>query len=135
MPHKDAAGGDAEVRSPGAPEDAAPPLREPLAHRDPGQFAQVQRSVVVSLRAILGVTCRVTYGVTHGVTRSVSRGDTRGDTRGVSRGVNRRVNRRVTRRVTRRDTRGNTQTADIELKGQAERRPVSCSHLPMFKEM
>ena len=119
MPHKDAAGGDAEVRSPGAPEDAAPPLREPLAHRDPGQVAQVQRSVVVSLRAILGVTCRVTYGVT----RSVSRGDTRG----VSRGVNRRVTRRVTR--------GDTQTADIELKGQAERPPVSRSHLPMFKEM
>ena len=95
MPHKDAAGGDAEVRSPGAPEDAAPPLREPLAHRDPGQFAQVQRSVVVSLRAILGVTCRVTYG----------------------------------------DTRGDTQIADIELKGRPERRPVSRSHLPMFKEM
>ena len=95
MPHKDAAGGDAEVRSPCAPEDAAPPLREPLAHRDPGQFAQVQRSVVVSLRAILGVTRRVTYG----------------------------------------DTRGDTQIADIELKGRPERRPVSRSHLPMFKEM
>ena len=103
MPHKDAAGGDAEVRSPCAPEDAAPPLREPLAHRDPGQFAQVQRSVVVSLRAILGVTCRVTHG--------------------------------VTRRVTYRDTRGDTQIADIELKGRPERRPVSRSHLPMFKEM
>ena len=95
MPHKDAAGGDAEVRSICAHEDAAPPLREPLAHRDPGQFAQVQRSVVVSLRAIRRVTCQVTC----------------------------------------RDTRGNTQIADIELKGRPERRPVSCSHLPMFKEM
>ena len=95
MPRKDTAGGDAEVRSPCAPEDAAPPLREPLAHRETGQFSQMQRSVVVNLRAILNVTCRVTYG----------------------------------------DTRGDTQIADIELKGRPERRPVSRSHLPMFKEM
>ena len=49
--------------------------------------------------------------------------------------VSLRAIRRVTCQVTCRDTRGNTQIADIELKGQPERPPVSCSHLPMFKEM